>query len=268
MPRPPWAAPAPAPCARPPSAAAEAMSPRPRIPSSDGTGSEALPGGGGVAEHRAVQPSDVPLQVGRAHSGEGRGGSSRRSDSSGSSGGGGRSGGSRGEAGGGGPSSRPYTALTASTQSLPSVPAGVWQHQQQQQQHFQQQAQQQHIQQPSKSEIFDHRGTTQLLTATSLLLSQGSSPLSRATRQSVSGSGAHSEQGCQQNPGDVPGAREEPPLEGARRQYLRWTLQLQSRFLEAVKKIGGLKMATPLRIAQLMQVTVRSLWRHERELSK
>ena len=40
----------------------------------------------------------------------------------------------------------------------------------------------------------------------------------------------------------------------ARRQYLRWTPDLQDRFLDAVEKLGGLEMATPSRIALLMQV--------------
>jgi SHAQKYF class myb-like DNA-binding protein len=40
----------------------------------------------------------------------------------------------------------------------------------------------------------------------------------------------------------------------ARRQYLRWTPELQERFLDAVEKLGGLEMATPSRIAYLMEV--------------
>ena len=43
--------------------------------------------------------------------------------------------------------------------------------------------------------------------------------------------------------------------DSSRRQYLRWTSLLQTRFLEAVLKLGGLELATPSRIAQLMQVS-------------
>ena len=50
--------------------------------------------------------------------------------------------------------------------------------------------------------------------------------------------------------------------DGSRRQYLRWTLQLQERFLEAVLKLGGLELATPSRIAQLMQVSPYHILNH------
>ena len=50
------------------------------------------------------------------------------------------------------------------------------------------------------------------------------------------------------------GSDSHPDAVMARRQYLRWTPELQERFLDAVEKLGGLEMATPSRIAVLMQV--------------
>lgn len=67
-------------------------------------------------------------------------------------------------------------------------------------------------------------------------------------------SAAHDEQSRAQAAGPGPGSGSDSMPEGSRRQYLRWTSQLQDRFLEAVQKLGGLELATPSRIAQLMQV--------------
>ena len=50
------------------------------------------------------------------------------------------------------------------------------------------------------------------------------------------------------------GSDSHPDAVMARRQYLRWTPELQERFLDAVEKLGGLETATPSRIAVLMQV--------------
>jgi len=53
---------------------------------------------------------------------------------------------------------------------------------------------------------------------------------------------------------DAAGSDSHPDAVMARRQYLRWTPELQERFLDAVEKLGGLETATPSRIAVLMQV--------------
>ncbi len=57
------------------------------------------------------------------------------------------------------------------------------------------------------------------------------------------------------------GSDSHPDAVMARRQYLRWTPELQDRFLDAVEKLGGLETATPSRIAVLMQVLPAAILR-------
>lgn len=77
-------------------------------------------------------------------------------------------------------------------------------------------------------------------------------PLILSPRQATSEDGVNDSTAVQC--GNAAGSGSDTMPDGSRRQYLRWTSQLQTCFLEAVSKLGGLEQATPSRIAQQMQV--------------